>query len=68
MLMLIDKGYYDYDYKFIEKPIIAEETVMSEEKLQKTMSRFGFGRKTKDVKEMDMDEFQTYAMNEIENK
>ena len=41
---------------------------MSEEKLQKTMSRFGFGRKTKDVKEMDMDELQTYAMNEIENK
>lgn len=66
--MLIDKGYYDYDYKFIEKPVVAESTVMSDDKLQKVMSKFGFGSRKKDIKSMNMEELQSYAMKQIEKQ
>lgn len=63
--MLIDKGYYDYDYKVINKPIIAEDTVMDDDKMQKVLSRFGIGCKKKAPKDMDMEELQEYV---IKNK
>ena len=43
--MLVDKGYYDYDYKLPESKKVTEATPMSKDKLQKTMEKFGFGRK-----------------------
>lgn len=48
MLLLIDKAYYDYDYKVVKKVIKAEDTVLSDEKLEKVMKRFGFGQKSND--------------------
>lgn len=66
--MLIDKGYYDYDYKAVAKKparILFEDTVKDEEQTRNMLARFGIGvAKKKDPKEMDMEELQEYAMND----
>jgi hypothetical protein len=65
MLMLIDKGYYDYDFKVQEKVVTAEETALKGEKLQKALTKFGLGCKKKAPKEMGIDELQAYVMKEM---
>lgn len=68
-MMLIDKGYYDYDFKAIpQKPtvILFEDTVKDEAQTKSMLARFGIGTAAqKDPKDMDMEELQEYAMNEI---
>lgn len=64
MLMLIDKGFYDYDFKVVEKVVDAKDTVLSDDKLQNMMQKFGFGSKKPSPKDMNMDELQQYAMNQ----
>lgn len=67
--MLIDKGYYDYDFKAVapkQKQLLYEDTVKSEEETRSMLARFGIGTAAqKDPKDMDMEELQEYAMNEI---
>ena len=67
--MLIDKGYYDYDFKAVkQKPqrILFEDTVKTEEQTISMLARFGIGiGKKKEPKDMDMEELQEYAMNDI---
>lgn len=44
--MLMDKGYYDYDYEKVRKvpkPLTYEETVKSDEEIQEILKRFGWG-------------------------
>lgn len=72
--MLIDKGYYDYDFKAVakrQKQLLYEDTVKSEEETRSMLARFGIGigvAKEKDPKDMDMEELQEYAMNDINLK
>lgn len=45
MMMLIDKGFYDYDYKYYEKhedEVPWEDTVKSDEEVHDMLSQFGF--------------------------
>lgn len=67
--MLIDKGYYDYDFKATQKKperILFEDTVKTEEQTISMLARFGIGiAKKKEPKDMDMEELQEYAMNDI---
>lgn len=68
--MLIDKGYYDYDFKAVEKKparILFEDTVKDEEQTRTMLARFGIGTKAKEPKDMSMEELQKYAMNDIKN-
>jgi len=70
-MMLIDKGYYDYDFKVTEakpKQLLYEDTVKSEEETRNLLARFGIGTATKEPKDMDMEELQEYAMNDINSK
>lgn len=71
-MMLIDKGYYDYDFKAVEmkpKQLLYEDTVKSEEETRSMLARFGIGTASqKDPKDMDMEELQEYAMNDINSK
>lgn len=48
--MLIDKEFYDYDYEAVKEK--AERHEQSEERTQRMMDRFGFG-KVKNVKSED---------------
>lgn len=67
--MLIDKGYYDYDFKAVKQKlqrILFEDTVKTEEQTISMLARFGIGiGKKKEPKDMDIEELQEYAMNDI---
>lgn len=70
-MMLIDKGYYDYDFKTVakkQKQLLYEDTVKSEEETRNLLARFGIGVGQKEPKDMDMEELQEYAMNDINSK
>lgn len=44
----MDKGYYDYDYQYVEPPQeirLVEDTAKSNEEIAKRLARFGIGRK-----------------------
>lgn len=74
--MLIDKGYYDYDYeepkhKKNSKPRKAK----SEVETAKMLSRFGVGTAAKaeqsaatDLRKLDMEQLQAYAMRDAKEK
>ena len=68
-MMLIDKGYYDYDFKAVPKKptvILFEDTVKDEVQTKSMLARFGIGTAAqKNPKYMDMEELQEYAMNDI---
>lgn len=47
-LAIMDKGYYDYDYQYIEprqEIRLVEDTAKSDEEIAKRLARFGIGRK-----------------------
>jgi len=70
--MLIDKGYYDYDYeKPKEKPARAksyDESVKSDEEMRDILSRFGWGKPKEQPKPLTPEEMQRIAMQEAREK
>lgn len=65
--MLVDKPYYDYDYKYYDK--VTEDNgseLNSDNKTKSILARFGIGV-GKDPAEMDMEELQEYGMS-LEDK
>lgn len=63
-MMLLDKGYYDYDFepkKEQYKPIMYEDTVKSEEETRSLLARFGIGKS----KEESLEELQKQVINSI---
>ena len=64
-MILMDKGYYDYDYEKTEKTVITdwESTVKSDEEVQDLLSMFGMGHKKKLETE---EEVQDYILNQME--
>lgn len=69
--MLIDKGYYDYDFKAVAKKpkqILFEDTVKDEVQTRNMLARFGIGISRKEPKDMALEELQEYAMNDTKEK
>ena len=67
-MMLIDKGYYDYDFERIKakvKQALYEDTVKSESDVRNMLARFGIG---KPKSEESLEELQELAMKEFEQK
>lgn len=65
--MLVDKGYYDYDFESIKakvKQALYEDTVKNESDVRNMLSRFGIGK----PKDESLEELQKLAMKEIEQK
>ena len=63
-MMLIDKGYYDYDFehkKAVAKQMLYEETVKSETEVRGLLARFGIGQKRSE----SLDELQEMAMEQL---
>lgn len=63
-MMLIDKGYYDYDFehkKAVAKQMLYEETVKSESEVRGLLARFGIGQKHRE----SLDELQKMAMEQL---
>jgi hypothetical protein len=66
-MMLIDKGYYDYDFehpKAKTRQVLYEDTVKSDEETLGLLARFGIGKR----KEESMEELQELAMKELNEK
>lgn len=65
--MLLDKGYYDYDYTEPKEHFIRrktyEESVRSDSEVKDILSRFGWG-KPKEEKHMTAEEMQRIAREE----
>ena len=70
--MLIDKAYYDYDFKAVAKKakrILFEDTVKTEDQTRNMLAKFGIGvGKKKDLKDMSMEELQEYAINDTKQQ
>ena len=65
--MLVDKPYYDYDYKYYDKVTEDDGSELnSDNKTKSILARFGIGV-GKDPAEMDMEELQKYGMS-LEDK
>lgn len=65
--MLIDKGYYDYDFDRVKvkvKQVLYEDTVKSDSDVRGMLARFGIGTSKKET----LEELQELAMKEIEQK
>lgn len=70
-LMLIDKGYYDYDYEEPKRKRSSAPTkAKSDAETAKMLSRFGVGTAVKsaavELKKMDMEQLQAYAMRDVQ--
>ena len=65
-MMLVDKGYYDYDFerkKEKVKQMLYEDTVKSESEVRGLLARFGIGQAKADSESLE--ELQEMAMKEI---
>lgn len=59
--MLIDKGYYDYDYEKPKRPRVVDVAPKNQEETRKMVARFGIGVSAKPTAE----ELQKLVMSEI---
>lgn len=78
--MLIDKGYYDYDYEEPKESIKAMKSVKNDDDLKALLNSMGIKSKKQaeaeaeaeaaksavvDLRKMDMEQLQAYAMRDI---
>lgn len=64
-MMLVDKGYYDYDFERVKakiKQVTYEESVKSESEVRGLLARFGIGQKSS---EESLEELQEMAMKQL---
>lgn len=65
-MLLLDKGYFDYDFEKIEAPepfVNWEDTIKSDEEVQDILSVFGLGKKIKSVEDI-----QEHIIKQMEDK
>lgn len=65
-MMLLDKGYFDYDFEKVEAPepiIDWEDTVLDEEETANVVAMFGIGRHTK--KPETIEEIQEHILKQM---
>jgi hypothetical protein len=67
-MMLVDKGYYDYDFERKKEKVrqtLYEDTVKSESEVRGLLARFGIGQKRG---EESLEELQEMAIKEMDKK
>jgi len=62
-MMLIDKGYFDYDYEQIAREARWEDTVKTQEELDEMLKGFGFGGRKKAPESLE--EIQDHILKHI---
>lgn len=66
-MLLLDKGYFDYDFEKVEKPESItdwESTIKSDEEVQNILSIFGMGQQ----KPNTIEEIQEHIIKQMEEK
>lgn len=66
--MLMDKGYYDYDYETVKTSPVTVPHEQSEERTQRMMDRFGFGKVKSIKKPLTPAEVQSEIMKELQTE
>ena len=68
--MLVDKGYYDYDFerKVKVERILVENTMKSEEETRSLLARFGIGKPKVEPSGESLEELQEMAMKQLNEK
>ena len=64
-MLLLDKGYYDYDFEKVDKPkpvVDWEDTIKSDEEVQGILSMFGVGQR----KPQSIEEIQSHILKQME--
>lgn len=64
-MLLLDKGYFDYDYEKTEAPVQYREK--SDEELRNTLAGFGFSQFAEKEPETD-EKVQDYIIKQMEDK
>lgn len=74
-MVLIDKGYYDYDYeepkgaKYEKQKVVTiEETKKSDEEVENILAAFGFGRKKEPMGVHDAQALQELVIKDLKIK
>ena len=62
-MLLLDKGYFDYDFEEVEKPVNWEDTVKSDEEVADMLEMFGMGPKVQKAPQ-NTEEIQEYIIRE----
>ncbi len=68
-MLLMDKGYYDYDFEKTEAyvpPVNWEDTIKSEEEVDGILAMFGMGANRK--KPETVEEIQAHILKQMEEK
>lgn len=68
-MMLVDKGYYDYDFEKTEEyvpPVAWEDTIKTDEEVDGILSIFGMQSNRK--KPETTEELQSYILNQMEEQ
>lgn len=63
-MLLLDKGYYDYDFEKtepVEKPVLWEDTIKSDEEVRGLLAGFGFSQ-FKEKKPETLEEIQNHII------
>ena len=63
-MLLLDKGYFDYDFEKVEKPVVWEDTIKSDDEVQEMLAIFGLGNKAKKKPETTED-IQNHIINQM---
>lgn len=64
-MMLLDKGYFDYDFVKTEAPVIWEDTIKTDEEVNDILSMFGLGNKNKITEQEDI---QKHIIKQLEEQ
>jgi hypothetical protein len=70
-MMLVDKGYYDYDFEHKKEKVrqaLYEDTVKSENEVRGLLARFGIGQPKVESSEESLEELQEMAMKQLNEK
>ena len=71
-MVIMDKGYYDYDYQYIEPKqeiVTIENTVKSNDDVRNALARFGWGRsKGADTQSQSAEALQEAVINDIKER
>lgn len=56
-MLLLDKGYFDYDYQKVDRQLRWEDTIIPDDELKNRLAGFGIGVKKKPTTPEELQEY-----------
>jgi hypothetical protein len=68
-MLLLDKGYFDYDFEKVEKEVRWEDTIKSDEEVSDMLAMFGMGPKVQAARRPETaEEIQDYLIKNMKEE